>query len=54
MKAHITVITLGVSDLEKALTFYRDGLGLQIEGIVGGCGSSSSVVLLAPTSTCRF
>lgn len=35
MKPHITVITLGVSDLERALAFYRDGLGLATEGIVG-------------------
>jgi catechol 2,3-dioxygenase-like lactoylglutathione lyase family enzyme len=27
MKPRITVITLGVSDLEKSLLFYRDGLG---------------------------
>lgn len=35
MKARITVITLGVSDLEKSLHFYRDGLGFDTEGIVG-------------------
>lgn len=35
MKPRITVITLGVSDLERSLRFYRDGLGLQTEGIVG-------------------
>ncbi|MFK7694888.1 VOC family protein [Paenibacillus sp. HJGM_3] len=35
MKPRITVITLGVDDLERALTFYRDGLGLPTEGIVG-------------------
>ncbi|WP_159881845.1 VOC family protein [Paenibacillus puerhi] len=35
MKARVTVITLGVDDLERALQFYRDGLGLQTEGIVG-------------------
>lgn len=31
----ISVITLGVSDLERAVRFYRDGLGLPTEGIVG-------------------
>lgn len=31
----ITVIILGVDDLEQALTFYRDGLGLPTPGIVG-------------------
>lgn len=35
MKPRITVITLGVEDLERSLQFYRDGLGLQTEGIVG-------------------
>jgi uncharacterized protein len=35
MKAKITVITLGVDDLERALTFYHDGLGFPTEGIVG-------------------
>lgn len=35
MKPHITVLTLGVDDLERSLTFYRDGLGFPTEGIVG-------------------
>src|SRR5258708_26981529 len=35
MKPRITVITVGVSDLEKSLLFYRDGLGLPTRGIVG-------------------
>jgi uncharacterized protein len=35
MEAHISVITLGVTDLEKSLTFYRDGLGLPTKGIIG-------------------
>jgi len=35
MKARVNVITLGVNDLEKALEFYRDGLGFPTEGIVG-------------------
>ena len=35
MKPRITVLTLGVSDLETSLAFYRDGLGLPTEGIVG-------------------
>ena len=35
MKPRITLITLGVDDLERAVRFYRDGLGLQTEGIVG-------------------
>ncbi len=35
MRARITVLTLGVDDLERALRFYRDGLGLETPGIVG-------------------
>ena len=35
MKPRITLLTLGVHDLEKAVSFYRDGLGLKTEGIVG-------------------
>ncbi len=35
MKPRISVLTLGVSDLERSLTFYRDGLGLPTTGIVG-------------------
>jgi hypothetical protein len=35
MKPRITVITLGVDDLEESLKFYRDGLGLPTQGIIG-------------------
>jgi catechol 2,3-dioxygenase-like lactoylglutathione lyase family enzyme len=35
MKPRITVITIGVDDLERALRFYREGLGFPTEGIVG-------------------
>ena len=35
MKPRITVITLGVDDLERSLAFYRDGLGLPTEGVIG-------------------
>lgn len=35
MKSRIKVITLGVDDLERSLAFYRDGLGLPTEGIIG-------------------
>lgn len=35
MKPRITVITLGVSDLEQSVRFYRDGLELPTEGIIG-------------------
>ncbi len=35
MKPRITLITIGVDDLERSLQFYRDGLGLKTEGVVG-------------------
>jgi uncharacterized protein len=35
MQPRITFITLGVDDLERAVRFYRDGLGLATKGIVG-------------------
>jgi hypothetical protein len=35
VKPRIKVITLGVADLENSLAFYRDGMGLPTEGIVG-------------------
>jgi catechol 2,3-dioxygenase-like lactoylglutathione lyase family enzyme len=35
VKPSISVITIGVDDLEKSLAFYRDGLGLPTEGTVG-------------------
>lgn len=35
MKALIKIVTLGVSDLERSLKFYRDGMGLPTQGIIG-------------------
>ncbi|MGE4240041.1 VOC family protein [Ramlibacter sp.] len=35
MKPRLTLLTLGVDDLERAVAFYRDGLGWPTEGIVG-------------------
>jgi catechol 2,3-dioxygenase-like lactoylglutathione lyase family enzyme len=35
MKPRISILTLGVDDLEKSLEFYRDGLGLPTQGIIG-------------------
>ena len=35
MEPHITLLTLGVDDLERAVAFYRDGLGFSTRGIVG-------------------
>jgi catechol 2,3-dioxygenase-like lactoylglutathione lyase family enzyme len=35
MKPRISLLTLGVDNLEQAVAFYRDGLGLSTPGIVG-------------------
>lgn len=35
MKPRISLITLAVDDLDASVHFYRDGLGLATEGIVG-------------------
>ncbi len=35
MQPRIHALTLAVDDLERALRFYRDGLGLETEGIIG-------------------
>ncbi|WP_309086006.1 VOC family protein [Chelativorans sp.] len=35
MKPRISVLTLAVSNLEKSLSFYRDGLGFPTQGIIG-------------------
>lgn len=35
MDPHISLLTIAVDDLERAVRFYRDGLGLATPGIVG-------------------
>jgi catechol 2,3-dioxygenase-like lactoylglutathione lyase family enzyme len=35
MSPNITLLTLGVDDLERSVAFYRDGLGFPTKGIVG-------------------
>ena len=35
MEPRVDVITLAVEDLERALRFYRDGLGFESSGVVG-------------------
>jgi uncharacterized protein len=35
MKSRLKVITLGVDDLRRSLAFYRDGMGLPTEGVIG-------------------
>lgn len=35
MKPRINFITLAVQDLKRSITFYKDGLGLEVSEIVG-------------------
>lgn len=35
MKPRVSVLTIGVDDLDRAVRFYSDGLGLQTDGIIG-------------------
>lgn len=46
MDPRVTVITLGVDDLERALRFYRDGLGLPTPGIIGAEFEHGAVVFI--------
>jgi uncharacterized protein len=46
MKPRITVITIGVHNLEASLRFYRDGLGLSTEGIIGKEFEHGAVVFI--------
>jgi uncharacterized protein len=44
MKSRIKVLTLGVRDLERSLAFYRDGMGLPTNGIIGQQFEDGAVV----------
>ena len=44
MKSRIKVLTLGVRDLERSLAFYRDGMGLPTNGIIGQQFKDGAVV----------
>ena len=54
MKPRITLITLGVDDLERSLAFYRDGLGLKTEGIVGTEFEHGAVVFFDLQGGCKL
>jgi len=54
MKPKITLITIGVDDLERSLRFYRDGLGLVTDGIVGQEFEYGSVVFFDMKSGLRL
>jgi len=49
MKARLSYVTLGVDDLERALRFYRDGLGLPTKGIMGADDEEGGVVFFELT-----
>ena len=44
MKPRLKVVTLAVGDLQRSLVFYRDGMGLPTEGIVGEQWEEGAVV----------
>jgi uncharacterized protein len=46
MKPRISVLTIGVDDLERSLRFYRDGLGFPTEGIIGTEFEHGAVVFI--------
>jgi catechol 2,3-dioxygenase-like lactoylglutathione lyase family enzyme len=46
MKPRVTVITLGVNDLEASLRFYREGLGFPTPGIIGTEFEHGAVVFI--------
>ena len=46
MKPRVTVITIGVDNLERSLAFYRDGLGFPSPGIIGKEFEHGAVVFL--------
>ena len=46
MKPRITVLTLAVDDLDRALRFYRDGLGFATPGIFGTEFEHGAVVFI--------
>lgn len=54
MKPCISLITLGVDDLDRAVRFYRDGLGLETEGIVGGEFEHGAVAFFELTGGLRL
>ena len=54
MGPHVNVITLGVDDLESSLKFYRDGLGLATEGIIGTEFDHGAVVFFDLNATLKL
>lgn len=46
MTPRLTVLTLGVDDLDASLRFYRDGLGFPTDGVVGQEFEHGAVVFI--------
>ena len=46
MKPCITVMAVGVDDVERSLTFYREGVGLPTRGIIGMEGKHGAVTFV--------
>jgi catechol 2,3-dioxygenase-like lactoylglutathione lyase family enzyme len=46
MKPRIKVLTLAITDLDRSLAFYREGLGLPTEGIIGKEFEEGAVVFI--------
>jgi catechol 2,3-dioxygenase-like lactoylglutathione lyase family enzyme len=54
MKPRVSVLTIGVSDLESAVKFYRNGLGLKTEGVVGSQFENGAVAFFDLQSGLRL
>ncbi|MGH6646379.1 VOC family protein [Aquabacterium sp.] len=54
MDPHITILTLGVDDLERAVAFYRDGLGWPSKGIIGADIENGAVAFFKLQSGLRL
>src|SRR4029078_10265614 len=54
MKPRITLITIGVDDLERSLAFYRDALCLKTDGIMGTQFEHGAVVFFDLHGGCKL
>jgi catechol 2,3-dioxygenase-like lactoylglutathione lyase family enzyme len=54
VKPRITLLTIGVDDLDRSLAFYRDGLGLKTEGITGTQFEHGAVVFFDLEGSCKL
>ena len=54
MKPRISVLTIGVDDLDRSLRFYRDGLGLRTDGVIGEEFESGAVAFFDLQSGLRL